>query len=278
MQGSDSYRLIVRRGPQPNQVYELDKEVINLGRDITNDIVINDREVSRHHLRLTHGASGYTIEDSGSTNGTFVNGKRITGATPLKNGDMVGLGETVTLGYELVRPEGQSPSSSAASGATMPSPGGQAYEQPSQPEPKQPEPYQPPQQSANPYQQPQQSYQQPQPYQPPQESYQAEPYGQQDAYQQPAYGDQQAYGDQGYYQAQGNYGPPPSGYDYDPYAIRDEEGGGAARWILYGCIGLMVFCCCVTILAAVAVDTLCLYDSIPFLGDILRAIGLPPTC
>ncbi|MCA9889651.1 MAG: FHA domain-containing protein [Anaerolineae bacterium] len=270
MQGSDSYRLIVRRGPQPNQVYELDKEVINLGRDITNDIVINDREVSRHHLRLTRGASGYTIEDSGSTNGTFVNGKRITGATPLKNGDMIGLGETVTLGYELVRPEGQVPSSSSASGATMPSPGAP---QPYEPAPSPQQPYQPPA-PANPYQQPQkQSYSAPEPaYQQP-EPYQADPYGQQDAYQQPAYGT-----DQGYYQAQGNYGPPPPGYDYDPYAIRDDEGSGAARWILYGCVGLMVVCCCVTILGAVAVDTLCLYDSIPFLGDILRAIGLPPTC
>ena len=78
MQGSEAYRLIVRRGPQPNQVFELDEDVINLGRDITNHIVINDREVSRHHLRLMRGNDGYTIEDLGSTNGTFVNGKRVT--------------------------------------------------------------------------------------------------------------------------------------------------------------------------------------------------------
>src|SRR5215208_4345041 len=100
IQGGDSFRFIVRRGPQPNQIYELNKDIITLGRDITNDIVINDPEVSRHHCRLTRGGGGYTLEDLGSTNGTFVNGQRLTGARPLSGGDMIGLGETVTLGYE----------------------------------------------------------------------------------------------------------------------------------------------------------------------------------
>ncbi|MCC7452446.1 MAG: FHA domain-containing protein [Anaerolineae bacterium] len=104
MQSSGSFRLIVRRGPQPNQIYELNKDVISLGRDITNDIVINDPEVSRHHCRLTRGGGGYTMEDLGSTNGTFINGQRLTGARPLVGGDMVGLGETVTLGYESTIP------------------------------------------------------------------------------------------------------------------------------------------------------------------------------
>lgn len=99
MQGS-SFRLIVRRGPRPNEIYELNKGVITIGRDITNDIVINDPEVSRHHLRLTQGGGGYTLEDLGSTNGTFVNGQRLTGARPLQPGDTLGLGETVTLAYE----------------------------------------------------------------------------------------------------------------------------------------------------------------------------------
>ena len=100
MQGSSSFRLVVRRGPQPNQVYPLEQGIITLGRDITNDIVINDPEVSRHHCRFTQGTGGYTLEDLGSTNGTFVNGQRLTGARPLSPGDMIGLGETVTVAYE----------------------------------------------------------------------------------------------------------------------------------------------------------------------------------
>lgn len=101
-QGSDRFRLVVRRGPQPNQMYDLNKDIITIGRDITNDIVINDPEASRHHMRLTRGAGGFTLEDLGSTNGTFINGQRLTGAKPLNPGDMVGMGETVTLAYERV--------------------------------------------------------------------------------------------------------------------------------------------------------------------------------
>ena len=102
MQQNDSYRLVVRRGPQPNQAFEVSKDVTTLGRDISNDIVLNDRETSRHHLRLMLSGDTLTVEDLGSTNGTFVNGKRVSGVTPLQNGDMIGLGETVTMALESV--------------------------------------------------------------------------------------------------------------------------------------------------------------------------------
>ncbi len=276
MQGSDSYRLVVRRGPQPNQVYELKDEVINLGRDITNNIVINDREVSRHHLRLMRGAEGYTIEDLGSTNGTFINGKRVTGATPLKNGDMIGLGETVTLGYELMR-AGMSPSASPAPQArpyqpaptpAAPTPEQAVYPTP-QPQPPAASPYQAAPNQPDPYAPP---YQAPpaQPQYAPQPQYQApaaDPYQQQ----QPAYQDpyQQAYSP-----------PPPPGYGYDqhdPFGMREEEGNNSMRLLLFGCLGLMLFCCCITITAVVLVDTFDLYCSIPVVNNILEALGLK-TC
>jgi len=276
MQANDSFRLIVRRGPQPNQVYELTGEVSNVGRDITNNIVINDREVSRHHLRLMRGAEGYTVEDLGSTNGTFINGKRVTGATPLTNGDMLGLGETVTLLFEANRP-----------GAAAPSPQPQPAAEPA---PQQPQddrfrpPQQQPQQPAdNPYVPPQESYAPPQQgYQSQQESY-AQPqqgYQQQPAesYQQSgeaAYSGEQA---QQYEYAPASYGPPPPGYDYDPYAMREEEGGGVTQWLLIGCLGLVIVCCCATVIAAVAVDSLCLYDAIPGLVQILDAVGITVQC
>lgn len=101
MPGRETYRLVMRRGPQPNQVFEINKDVMTVGRDITNDIVVNDREASRHHLRLVKNNDEIRIEDLGSTNGTFINGKRLSGSTVLKNGDMVGLGETVTFGFEV---------------------------------------------------------------------------------------------------------------------------------------------------------------------------------
>ena len=100
MQSGTTFRLIVRRGPQPNQQHELVRDTITLGRDITNDLVINDPEVSRHHMRLIRTPSGYTIEDLRSTNGTFVNKQRLTAPYQLVNGDLIGLGETVTLEYQ----------------------------------------------------------------------------------------------------------------------------------------------------------------------------------
>jgi hypothetical protein len=102
MQSGASYRLIVRRGPQPNQQFEITRDTITIGRDITNDVVINDPEISRHHSRLTRTPSGYTVEDLRSTNGTFVNRQRLTGPYQLANGDLIGLGETVTLAYEVL--------------------------------------------------------------------------------------------------------------------------------------------------------------------------------
>lgn len=260
---NDSFRLIVRRGPQPNQVYELTNEVTNLGRDITNDIVINDREVSRHHLRLTRGADGYTIEDLGSTNGTFVNGKRLTGATALKNGDMVGLGETVTLQFEVGRP-GASAAPPAQAAPTQAPSDDQRY-QPSAQQPQQASA--PPQQTApqqDPYQAPPQQQQAPaSQYQPP-EAY-APP--------QDYYGTQQGADVQA-----AAYGPPPPGYDYDPYAMREDYGDNRMQIILFGCLGVLLLCCCLTVVAAVAVDTLCLYESLPIVPNVLDALGVPINC
>ncbi len=119
MQETGGFRLIVRRGPQPNQTFDLNKDIVTLGRDITNDIVINDPEVSRHHLRFTRGADGYNMEDLGSTNGTFIGGQRLSGVRTLNRGDLIGLGETVTLVYEAARPERAAPSSAHHTGGRI---------------------------------------------------------------------------------------------------------------------------------------------------------------
>lgn len=263
----DTFRLIVRRGPQPNQVYELSSDVMNLGRDITNDIVINDREVSRHHLRFTQGEQGITLEDLGSTNGTFINGKRLTGAQSLHNGDMVGLGETVTLQYEIVRAGAAAPSSSPASTASDDERFRPQAQADAAPPPAAVDPYQPPQHD---------------PYQAPQSAYQAPPAQVDPARQQPsaAYQGADAYAPpQDYYNNQApNYGPPPPGYDYDPYAVREDEGTSLLQWFAIGCLVIIFLCCCITVLGAVAVDNYCLYDSVPFLTDFLEAVSYPPNC
>ncbi len=96
------YWLVMRRGPLLNQLFRLEREVVNLGRDLANDIVIRDTQVSRYHLRLTLRVQDYQLEDLGSSNGTRVNGAQIGGPTGLNDGDFIAIGDTVLLTYDLV--------------------------------------------------------------------------------------------------------------------------------------------------------------------------------
>lgn len=100
-----SSRLIVRTGPNPGMVFDLTKDVTLLGRDVTNDIVLGDAEISRQHARLSRTPGGYLLEDLGSTNGTFANGERLVAPRVLNHGDIVALGQNVTLLFESTMPE-----------------------------------------------------------------------------------------------------------------------------------------------------------------------------
>ena len=102
---ASSFRLIERSGPNPGETFELEKESITMGRDVTNDVVLADPEVSRQHARINRTPGGYVLEDLGSTNGTFVNGERLVAPRVLNPGDLVGLGEDVTLTFEATASE-----------------------------------------------------------------------------------------------------------------------------------------------------------------------------
>lgn len=95
------YMLTMRTGPNPGRTFEINRSEMTIGRDINNDIVINDAEVSRHHARLIAQAGGYVIEDTGSTNGTFVNGERLIGPHLLRPGELILLGENVSLSFDV---------------------------------------------------------------------------------------------------------------------------------------------------------------------------------
>lgn len=98
--------LTLHTEPEEGKVFELSQETIILGRDVTNDIILSDAEVSRRHSRLTLSAQGYVLEDLGSTNGTFVNGERLSGPYLLIPGDQIGLSQKLVLAYDLVTVEG----------------------------------------------------------------------------------------------------------------------------------------------------------------------------
>jgi predicted component of type VI protein secretion system len=96
-------RLVMRTGPTPGKTYELNQSIITIGRDVTNNIVINDAEVSRRHARIVAQAGGYVLEDTGSTNGTAINGQRLMGPHLLRPGEIIVFGESVSLIFEATQ-------------------------------------------------------------------------------------------------------------------------------------------------------------------------------
>ncbi len=73
---------------------ELGEHPTTVGRLPESTITIDDGNVSREHARIQPGTNGYVVQDLGSTNGTLVNGQRITGTRLLADGDIVSFGST----------------------------------------------------------------------------------------------------------------------------------------------------------------------------------------
>ncbi len=68
-------------------------EIVTIGRSPGNNLVLHDEQVSRNHALIRREGTGYLIIDLGSANGTFVNEKPVTMATPLRSNDVIRLGE-----------------------------------------------------------------------------------------------------------------------------------------------------------------------------------------
>lgn len=91
MEGLSGFALVVERGPRTGMTYLLRPGNTTVGRNPESDIFLNDVTVSRHHCRFVVSADELSVEDSGSTNGTYVNGKRVDLAN-LNAGDEVLVG------------------------------------------------------------------------------------------------------------------------------------------------------------------------------------------
>ncbi|MDP3014715.1 MAG: DUF3662 and FHA domain-containing protein [Candidatus Subteraquimicrobiales bacterium] len=83
--------LVLLEGEE--QVFPLNKPRATLGRLKTNDICLSDTNVSRKHAEIVQTDTSFTIRDLDSTNGIFVNGKRVK-KQRLKDGDIITLGKT----------------------------------------------------------------------------------------------------------------------------------------------------------------------------------------
>jgi hypothetical protein len=97
---AERYRLVMQAGPNPGKVFELTMDSMSIGREASNDIVIQDAELSRNHSRISRRGGAFVLEDLGSTNGTFVNRQRITSPRTLAPGDEIGFGENIVVTFQ----------------------------------------------------------------------------------------------------------------------------------------------------------------------------------
>lgn len=97
-------KLTVLTGLSSGEVFDLHSERISIGRDLDNRVRLDDKSVSHRHALLMWDQADYKVRDLVSTNGTFVNGERVTETTKLRSGDTLRVG-TIQLRYD--RQEGQ---------------------------------------------------------------------------------------------------------------------------------------------------------------------------
>jgi len=92
-------KLIMKSGPDVGKVYRLEKDEFFIGRELINDLIISDSEISRKHARIFNKNGKLFLEDLNSTNGTFQSGKKIGKPVELKNGDLINFGKSVVLEF-----------------------------------------------------------------------------------------------------------------------------------------------------------------------------------
>ncbi len=92
-------RLVGRSGPLQGQEIGLRDSRLVLGRSAECDVFIDEASVSSEHARLSRDSGGWRVVNLLSTNGTFVNGKRVSSA-PLTDGDILRLGRMEFIFHE----------------------------------------------------------------------------------------------------------------------------------------------------------------------------------
>lgn len=86
--------VMIKSETQQGTELEVD-DVMVLGRSPEADVNLDDPYASEFHMRLVAQENGMVLHDLGSTNGTYVNGRRVTAPTSLRRGDTIQVGKTV---------------------------------------------------------------------------------------------------------------------------------------------------------------------------------------
>ena len=93
-------RLVITSGPKEGLEIDLPAEQLTIGRSGESGLIIRDDYTSTHHARLMLWDDAWVIQDLDSTNGTFLDGTRVTLPTPVPPGSTVTIG---TTSFELRR-------------------------------------------------------------------------------------------------------------------------------------------------------------------------------
>jgi hypothetical protein len=96
---------LVTAGLVPSYRVLLAKHKVTIGADSSNDMVLSDPQVSRKHALIRRRSGRYLLTDLDSTNGTFVNGRRVIGTVAIRPGDDIRFSQTRMLIETAALPE-----------------------------------------------------------------------------------------------------------------------------------------------------------------------------
>jgi pSer/pThr/pTyr-binding forkhead associated (FHA) protein len=99
MNASDAH-IVVHQDPTTQQIFPLTEGTLTMGREAYNDVVLIDPEASRRHAQISFQSGRYVVEDLGSTNGTYVNGRQIASPTVLSRGDVIEVGDMARIVFQ----------------------------------------------------------------------------------------------------------------------------------------------------------------------------------
>lgn len=126
------FTLVVIEKGGAQKRFEFDEEMLTVGRVQGNHVVLQRGNVSKRHAKIELKDNAFMVADAGSTNGTYVNGRRVHEPTRLFKGDRVYIGDFIlTLeGHDALEPVGgdDPPSKSANAADSVPAPQEQAHQ------------------------------------------------------------------------------------------------------------------------------------------------------
>jgi len=91
--------LIMQEGQDAGRSWPIEKDRVIIGRGEDCDVVLGERRVSRRHAQIRRLDSQYVLEDLGSRNGTYVNGRETIGPYVLQDGDEIQIALCVRLSF-----------------------------------------------------------------------------------------------------------------------------------------------------------------------------------